>query len=73
MMETYLGYAPRGLGSFLTAMPNLAEGKIQLAFDLGLKQRRPERGLLETPAGWSSASPNRLPQTSSRRPENTKR
>ena len=30
MMETYLGYAPRGLGSFLTAMPVWLKEKLNL-------------------------------------------
>src|SRR5438132_4903811 len=30
MMETYLGYAPRGLGSFLTAMPIWLKEKLNL-------------------------------------------
>src|ERR1700726_3761011 len=43
MMETYLGYAPRGLGSFLTAMPVWLTEKLNLRSALKRVTRRARR------------------------------
>lgn len=48
MMETYLGYAPRGLGSFLTAMPIWLKEKLNLRSALKRELASLDGGKLDT-------------------------